>query len=168
MGLWLWARGKKPLWSFVIDTNSYAGNFERELAAYVVGRCDDFGMGIPRVVPYLNQHYLECPDSFRTLSEDRISDPGDDGICRAPMDFAPTPGKKGAFNSVALFLTHKPSKLQLAMLVERARRFPSLSWLGSPGKDPDMEKFFSFSKIRILGCRLVEERTVLVSHKVVG
>lgn len=40
MAIWSWGR-KEPLWSFVIDTNQYAGNFERKLCTYVVGDCGD-------------------------------------------------------------------------------------------------------------------------------
>lgn len=32
-------------YSFIIDTNSYAGNFEREMCAYLTGQVGDCGVG---------------------------------------------------------------------------------------------------------------------------
>lgn len=162
MGTWNWDR-KTPLWSFVIDTNAYAGNFERELSAYVIGRCDDFGEGMDPVQPYINLYRTECGKLLEDLVDCRVNDPGDDGLCRAPMDLAPTPGqKKHTFNSVAIFMKHKPSKKQLALLVERAMKFPSLPPLSFNDKG-DLSRHLS---LNVIGCRLVEEYTRIVSHKV--
>ena len=156
MGLWSWLK-KGPRWSFVIDTDSYAGNFERQLSAYVIGRCDDFGEGMHRVRPYINLYLTECGRLLEDLVDYRVNDPGDDAICRAPMDCAPTPGTR-EFNSVALFMSHKPSKKQLALLVQRAVKFPSVVV-------PDLPSVWNPCKeIRIRSCRLVEEHTRIVSH----
>lgn len=169
MGLWSWS-DSAPRWSFVVDTDSYAGNFERQLASYIVGRCDDHGdhMG----GPFREMYEKELPDDpFLDLVEERISDPGDDGIHHAPMDLAPTPGfentgngevlplkpgknpKYPAYNSVAIFLSRRPTKNELAMLVARAQKFVTLSPVNRWDHWP-----------KILGMRLVEERTEIISH----
>lgn len=79
--------------SFVVDTDSYAGNFERELSSFVVGRCDDYGEHRGGI--YKEMYEEEVPENLKSVVEDlvelRINDPGDDGIMRAPMDLAPTP-----------------------------------------------------------------------------
>ena len=169
MGLWGWEHPERSEWAFVVDTDSYAGNFERELASYVVGQCDEYGDH--RGGPYRELYEKECPkDPFDDLVDQRVCDPGDDGIHRAPMDLAPTPGysndgrgkvtklrpgqklKHGAFNSVAIFLRRKPTESELALLVKRARAFEHL---------PKQREYDERPKI--LACRLVEERVSLTS-----
>src|SRR5512135_82994 len=169
MGIWAWEHPDKSEYVFVVDTDSYAGNFERELSSFVVGRCDEFGDH--RGNPYKELYTKELPaDPFDGLIGSRVCDPGDDGIHRAPMDLAPTPGysndgrgnvkklkpgqklKYGAFNSVAIFLRRKPTKAELSLLVKRARAFETLP------KTKEWE-----ARPKILGCRLVEERLLLVS-----
>ncbi|KKK83825.1 hypothetical protein LCGC14_2789530, partial [marine sediment metagenome] len=36
---------KSDSWIFIIDTDSYAGNFEREMCAYITGRVGECGVG---------------------------------------------------------------------------------------------------------------------------
>lgn len=172
MGIWDWTR-TEPKWSFVVDTEDYAGNFERELTCYVVGRCDAYGEHSGGGYREMFAKDFEGKDPFEDLVEDRINDPGDDGIMRAPMDVAPTPGyendgagnhrpiaagakpKWPAFNSVAIFLSRKPTGEELSILVRRAQAF---------GRLPKVKAWDVRPKIT--GCRLVEERVEIVSHKV--
>lgn len=172
MALWGWSGGEK--WSFVIDTDEYAGNFERELCAYVIGKVDWSYVSNPYDTAggdYLKMFDKDCGIELEDLSDTRISDPGDDGITRAPCDLAPTPGwsndghgneykvrpnskkysfKHPAYRSVAIFLRRKPSDEELAELVKRALEFPTLPKINEWDSRP-----------AILGCRLVKE-TVLV------
>lgn len=144
-----------PRWSFVVDTDMYAGNFERELGGYVVGQVDDYGDH--RAGPYIELYEKECPTNpFENLVEWRVYDPGDDGIMRVPANISPTPGTKGgAYNSVSIHLGKKPTSKQLRLLVERAKAFPSL---------PRLKKWDS--RPTILRCRLVLEETVETSEDV--
>jgi hypothetical protein len=172
MAIWEW-EDKGPRWAFVVDTDSYAGNFERELSSFVVGRCDEHGEH--RGGPYIEMYEKDFPDSdpFEDLVTTRVDDHGDDYIARAPMALAPTPGysidgwgkvmklepgknpKHAAYNSVAIFLSRKPTNAELRILAERSKRFSGLA----PIKPWDHRPKF-------LGCRLVEERTEIVSHDV--
>ncbi len=178
MALWSWD-SPGPRWAFVVDTDSYAGNFERELSSFVVGRCDEHGDH--RGGPYREMYEKDFgihgssgeEDPFEDLVEARVDDHGDDAICRAPMALAPTPGysndgsgnvskvkpgetsKHAAYNSVAIFLSRKPTDAELRILVERSKKFSSLP----PIKPWDHRPKF-------LGCRLVEERTEIASHDV--
>jgi len=169
MALWDWS--DTPRWSFVIDTDAYAGNFERALCAYVTGR----HCGTGRVAAYLEMYQREVPeDFFESLHEQRVDDHGDDHIARAPMALAPTPGwgrrddgnhyeledgeeaPHPAYQSVAIFLSRQPTQEELQALAARAYAFPQL-----PREKP------WDARPKILGCRVVEERTVLFSTPVV-
>lgn len=164
MALWDW-NNQDFSWSFVVDTDQYAGNFERELTAYVIGQADEYA----NVDDYIAMFEEECGFDFEDLYDTRVSDPGDDGIMRAPNDLAPTPGwsndghgghyrvdadhpfKHPAYQSVAIFLSREPTSEELAELVKRATSFSQLSrrreWDDRP---------------TILGCRLVKERLELI------
>jgi hypothetical protein len=174
MALWSW-ENPESRWSFVVDTDSYAGNFERELSSFVVGRCDEYGDH--RGGAYKEMYEKEVPEKLQViiedLTEDRINDPGDDGIMRAPMDLAPTPGfenigdgkilplkagkkpKHPAYNSVAIFLSRKPTEDEFAFLILRTRKFVEL---------PPVTKWEQRPKILVI--RLVEERMEIVSRVV--
>lgn len=164
MALWTW-ENQAPSYSFVVDTDAYAGNFERELTAYVIGQADEYAA----VDEYLEMFTDECSMDFEELSDTRISDPGDDGIMRAPNDLAPTPGwsnnghgkhykvdsahpfKYPAYQSVAIFLSRKPTDEELSELIKRAVSFFQLPT--KRGTTPP----------KVLGCRLVAEKLELVS-----
>jgi len=176
MALWSWD-SPGPRWSFVVDTDSYAGNFERELSSFVVGRCDEHGDHRGGLYKAMYEEDFRIhgnsgeEDPFEDLVTTRVDDHGDDAICRAPMALAPTPGysndgrgnvtklkpgakpKHAAYNSVAIFLDRKPTDAELGILVERAKRFADLP----PIKPWD-------HRPKILGMRLVEERMEIVSH----
>lgn len=172
MAMWDWTR-EGPRWAFVIDTDSYAGNFEREMAGYIVGRCDEHGEH--RAGPYIEMYRRDFPggDPFEDLVEERVDDHGDDAIGRAPMALAPTPGygnngkgkhsrlragqtaKHPAYQSVAIFLSRRPTPKELKVLAGRAARFPSLP------KEREWDE-----RPAVIGCRLVEETVTVVSHDV--
>lgn len=158
MARWSWASKAKMKWSFVVDTDSYAGNFERELGAYLVGRYDEFGGH--RAGPYAAVFERDCESNpllkdFEALSEDRMNDPGDDGKFMSPVDLAPTPGTD-KYNSVAIFLSRKPTVSELQVLNERARAFERLSYEAWPLNGVKYPP-----KFHVIGCRIVGERTVL-------
>lgn len=172
MATWNWAH-TQPRWSFVVDTDSYAGNFERELSSYVVGQCDEYGEHRGAVYLAMYEEDFDGKDPFEDLVESRVDDHGDDQINRAPMALAPTPGyendgagnhraiatgktpKHPAFNSVAIFLSRKPTDGELKILIQRAKAFAKLPKV----KDWDYRP-------EILSCRLVEERAEIVSHAI--
>lgn len=70
-------------WLFVIDTEDYAGNFERELCAYITGRVGECGVG----------------DDMAELFKKEVGEPFDEVIeetdehgCNRPTTIYPTPG----------------------------------------------------------------------------
>lgn len=73
-----------PKFTFVIDTEQYAGNFEREMTAYVTGHVGECGVGEDEARCYLEQTGRE-PLEF---IENRLT--GQD--CQRPTEIVPTPG----------------------------------------------------------------------------
>lgn len=73
-------------WIFIIDTDEYAGNFERDMCAYVTGQIGDCGVGDDFSALY-NEEVKDGPD-FDSFIESR---PDDNGCCR-PCQCWPTKG----------------------------------------------------------------------------
>lgn len=136
---------KDERWMFVIDTDEYAGNFERELGGYVMGQVDEWGEH--RAAQYIKLYQQECPaDPFKKLVYEAFYNPGDDGFMLTPAHITTGPNGDYPYNSVAIHLWERPNKQQIQLLVARAQKFSKL---------PKFDKFDHRPKI--LGCRLVRE-----------
>jgi hypothetical protein len=151
MGCWDWTGEERTRWALVVDTNAYAGNFEREVCAYVAGKVDEYGEHQTEQERAAFARDYPNGNPFEDLIESRLVDPGDDGYHRSPCDVAPTPGRRNrsgspAFNSVAIFLAREPTAEELATLKARALSFPSL---------PKQHEWDERPQIR--GVRLVRE-----------
>jgi len=92
-------------YTLAIDTDAYAGNFERALFGFITGLChnpDEKPRGLEEPDIKAGQLALGLDparlDSFPDdhplyqLLDVRISDPGDDGYHRSYIDIVPTPG----------------------------------------------------------------------------
>jgi hypothetical protein len=170
MAGWDWGYGEDGVeserWAFVIDTREYAGNFERAMSAWIVGVTDECA----REAEILKLFKRDFPkgNPFEKLVEFRLKSPGDDGRFEAPCDLAPTPGRVNhngvcldkdtyrgrpgslspAYESVAIFLSRKPTQKELALLVQRALSFSDLP-----------PKRAGTLRPKVTGCRLVREVT---------
>ena len=71
-------------WLFVIDTEDYAGNFERELCAYITGRVGECGVGDD-----MAKHFT---DAIKDISFEHVVDEADEHGCYRPATAYPTPG----------------------------------------------------------------------------
>ena len=129
------------MYIFVIDTEEYSGNFERDMCAYMTGCVGDCGVGEKFAKLFELETGMECLDGVI----DQIDDE-DDAACRRPCSIWPTPGwvnnGRGAdmkvedsrhlrrtwpaYLSVAIFFEKKPNKKTLGLLMERARNFLTL------------------------------------------
>lgn len=78
-------------WIFVIDTQDYAGNFERELTAYITGMVGDCRVGEDMVEYYKEETGDGTCEKFSDLLEYRPDENG----CARPCAIYPT---KGWFN----------------------------------------------------------------------
>ena len=156
---------------FVIDTDSYAGNFERELCAYMTGCVGECGVG----------------DDMRTIFETEVGDPDelfefivsepDEHGCSRPVTIYPNPrwfndgngnhyreGEKAkelfqnikwpAYNSVAIFYDENEelgySQEKLKIMKERALKFFELK---------NEKSWKDFSNVKIEGFRTIKITT---------
>lgn len=122
-------------WIFLIDTDSYAGNFEREMTAYCTGAVGNCEVG----QEFAEQFTKEEPAMIDGFSLEYRSD--DSGGNRPTSIWIDDNGKP---NSVAIFFETKPSKEQIELIVRRAMNFASIS---------------KWSKPIILGFRMLREET---------
>jgi len=68
---------------FIIDTDSYAGNFEREMCAFMTGMIGDCEVGYEYAERFLEDYDHEL---------DFITDKADENGCYRPVQIYPTPG----------------------------------------------------------------------------
>ena len=127
------------MWLFVIDTDAYAGNFERELTAWCTGVVGACGGG--------REHAERCRKDFPQWVahfHDWLSQESDEHGVARPCTTFPTPGWSNdgyghvvqntslpypAYQSVAIFFTDRPTDDALCFLIQRARTYlPLLPW----------------------------------------
>ncbi len=124
---------------FVIDTDQYAGNFERNICAYCTGQIGDCKVGKEEADKFLQKYGEKIIFEMEEIIEQR---PDEHGIHR-PTTIYPTPGylnngngkeykeeewKEGmekypSYQSVAIFFYKKPEKEIVNMIKERAEKF---------------------------------------------
>ena len=129
--------------AFVIDTEQYAGNFEREMCAHVTGRIGECEVGD------------EFVDEEIANKFENVMDVSDDNGCYRPTTCFPLKGD-GDNNAVAIFFDKDapPTEEQIALMKERAATFQEAYRTTEP-----MAEFNKDKVIDITGFRLVEFST---------
>lgn len=149
----------KSKWTIVVETNRYAGNFERMLCAYVTGRCGENARHL--APPYLEMFKKEmgvAEDAeeedwpFADLVEERVVDLNDNPF----QNFCEICGKDRM--SVRIFLERQPTKEEWDTLVARAHAFPAVS---------NKAKFLPQKRLKIAKVRLVKTTTTTEDEDVV-
>lgn len=109
-------------WAIVIDTDKYAGNFEREMCAFCTGCTGECGVGEETSAMFYADLCIDEDDYDNPLRFDNIisQQPDDHGCCR-PVSI--TPGPDGKYNSLAIFFEEKPSAEQIGVIRQRAGEF---------------------------------------------
>lgn len=149
---------------FIIDTEDYAGNFERDLCAWMTGMTGECGVG--------KTFARDVPVTVSSLFEDILDHRPDDHGIRRPCSIWPTPGwvqdgngneyririgsKKKTYPahmSVAIFFDQRPTTMMRRVLLERARTFND-ALKKSIEKNPHLA--FTFP-LKITGFRLLTE-----------
>jgi hypothetical protein len=163
-------------WFFIVDTEQYSGNFEREMGSYLIGM----------VGPYFSETAEKLAQAYR----DETGDDGDesqfadilsihDGDGEHEPSWVaiwPTPGwyndgqgrhlkvdapvleghhivgRYPAYQSVAIAFDKKPTNAQLQLLRTRAEAFPEAFRTTIPS-------YFGHRDVKVTGCRLVKEKT---------
>ena len=148
---------------FVIDTDEYSGNFEREMCAYVTGRVGDCGVGEEEAAIFDDEAGQSGTDMGELVCENQ-----DNHGCYRPTTVWPTPGwwndgngrhyrdGKGpkrknhcpAYQSVGIWMVRKPAAKEIKFMKERARAFSNHR-----------------SIAKISGFRLVTQKTTESSKK---
>ena len=101
-------------WLFIIKTDSYAGNFEREMCGYVAGGLGECDVGDEQAAEYR----AAFPDESEDELWDRFVRVPDEHGCARPVNLW---GPKA--QDVAIFLAERPTGELLARFRERARVF---------------------------------------------
>ena len=154
--------GTSTEYVLVVDTDSYAGNFERELTAYCTGQIGECEKGSRQAQDFRDfMPWLDNP------FDDIVTQRGDDRGTMRPTAIYPTPGRTNngtgqhsdvtpdnpykypAFESVAIFFSEKPTKLMIDIIKDRATEFAeNRVVIGKP------------APVKVLGFRLITEHTV--------
>lgn len=127
---------------FIIDTNEYAGNFERELVAYITGAVGECGVGDD----YAEMFQEDVDPAMQTQFSNTIAqvDFEDDGCLRPAMIWE-TPGRLNngvgvcyddtpqnrldnggcwpAYESVAAAFDERPTPAMIELMKQRAQQF---------------------------------------------
>ena len=137
---------------FIIDTDSYSGNFERAMCGYLTGIQNESTSRTDKYVEaYKKEMNIAEPYEH---NEHIIFMPG--GYGESPVEAFPTPGvfrehngdKYPAYQSVGIFMDRKPTDEEIKILKERANKFQLLD-------DSD-------ETIKVLGFRLIQRITTEV------
>ena len=131
------------MWLFVIDTDAYAGNFDRELTAWCTGVVGTCGVG----VAYAVRCRKDFPQWVAYCKEWLSQETGGYGGER-PSTIFPTPGWSSdrdgrvesntslpypSYQSVAIFFAERPTDEALRFLIQRARTYLPLFPLATCG-----------------------------------
>jgi len=104
---------------FVIDTDAYAGNFEREICAYVTGHWDGETHGGDQAEVFKK----EVGDPEELFGEYITTAPSDDSYPRqVHADLMWEPQGKG-MNSVGIFFEEEPTAVLITLMKDRAIKF---------------------------------------------
>lgn len=126
----------KKGYAFVIDTNEYAGNFEREMCAHITGQIGECGVG---------EEYKQI--GGRDF-DGKIMEIPDDNGCYRPVSCCMNPEKTDN-NSVAIFFNEQPTHEDIEYMKEQSYTFnEKRKMIDYWGKD---------SSIEILGFRLIQK-----------
>lgn len=102
----------------VIDTDSYAGNFERDLCAYVTGQYGECEVGKD-----LADNFSKDIEHIEWWEKNIVqrSDPPPACSCERPVKIYKN--KEGVYHSLAIYVKKHPSEKVLSELIERVKYF---------------------------------------------
>ena len=136
-----------PGWAFIIDTDKYSGNFERQMCAFCTGQVGECGVGSVEAADFLKEFKNRSP--FDNL----VSSNTDDHGCSRPACIWPTPGRandgtgshydigdprlKGigcpAYESVAIFFYDRPTPKCVEIMKSRSAIYAEREKIGIRG-----------------------------------
>ena len=130
-------------YALIIRTDSYAGNFEREMCAYVTGHIGECGTG---------KEYVDL--EIKSRWADLVTEKSDDSGCYRPVSLGgceSTPGYSS--NDVVIWLGDEPLDWLLKEAVERANGFNAF--------DKKINEYHK--KVEVIGVEFIEiEKSITV------
>lgn len=107
-------------YQLVVETNSYAGNFEREMTAFATGVLGECGVGEEMIESFSTAAvaYSGLKSPFENLMEGVY----DDGGCSRPTTISQN--HDGNYHNVTMFMHQRPSDNDLAFITQRIRSYP--------------------------------------------
>lgn len=79
-------------WYLIFDTDQYAGNFEREMCAYVTGVIGECGKG-KHMQSHFQEDHPELVEEYEdSIFTEQLNQEPDDNGCRRPVQIWATPG----------------------------------------------------------------------------
>lgn len=165
-------------YKFIIDTDQYSGNFERQMCAYITTLVGDCGVGEDIADEALEAASEEDHRMFKRLDWLVVSEPDEHG-CSRPCSIWATPeyGNNGngvharltvenahkfkypAYQSVAIHLASEPEVDMLRFMSDRAVAYAN-KYGASPFRRTGLEP------LNVLHCRLIEVKTVCTERLV--
>jgi len=158
---------------FIVDTDSYAGNFERVMTAFMTGHYGDCGTGAEVAKPFAEKYGKEWVENlsvkqvadeygcFRPCSIYTTPDWFNDGHGNHYRNNDPKAPKLEktypAYNSFAIFLSKKPSEDQIKFMQDRANE-----WVASFKSGERQSEVHSTAPNAITGFRLLEQKMMEV------
>jgi hypothetical protein len=130
-------------WGFIIKTNEYAGNFERQLCAHCTGESGECGVGLD----YINE------SNKNLFEEDCIIQVPDDHGCSRPCSIWTSAGCQDRYRSVIIYFENKPSQQAIDIIKERSKTFINAV------REKDKYLYGRLENLEILGFSIVEFKT---------
>jgi len=138
-------------WVFIIDTDQYAGNFERNMCAYCTGMVGQCEVGARMVTIFEKDFELEDDkygedNPFMDYVDLWVMD--DHGCGRPTSIWRNVAGD--ACNSVAIFFQQEPTEEHIKIIKERSADFAK--------NRPDQQEYQKTKKpMKVLGFRLLQQ-----------
>lgn len=134
--------------ALVIDTDAYAGNFEREMCSWITGFEGEY---YPGGIEYIVNTAQEQLGKTSRHIIDLMGGVNDDEFGRCEVVMTNSPGQTRDYHSVAILFERKPSKELLQLMAERARSFPDAQYQNWARKG--RYNMDNFEKLEILNVR---------------
>ena len=149
-------------YDYCIDTDSYAGNFEREMCAYITGNVGECEVGVEQAVLFTAELGYDLMDEFYGV----IAQVMDEHGCARPVCATATPGTSYdtqhagkththlKCNTVSIYFHKMPTQEMLAIMSKRAEVFAK-----------ERPECYSKDVIKIIGVRMLKKETTVTSEE---
>lgn len=131
---------------FVVDTNMYSGDFDRQMGAYITGLEGDYSQ-TDQIAAMVEKENPGLSESFDGIVERVLNEYGEH-----PYDIFQD--RSGINNSIAIYFSAMPSPQLIDLMMQRAQSFAERR-LNRKDFEPNIE---------IKGYRLLEHHTYLVER----